>query len=138
MNDLLRFALGALLILHGLVHPALGSAPDDPAAPPWPSFWQAGSGHSWLLSNAGLGATVVQWVGVVIWVLATVFLVGAGIGVFVEQGWWWPLGIAGAVLSLIMIVLYWHPYVAVGAGLNVAILVALLWAHWPSAEMVGS
>ena len=138
MNDALRIGLGVLLILHGLVHPVLAATPDDPAAPRWPSFWHQGSGHSWLLSGTGLGPGTVQWVGVAMWALATVILTVAGAGVLTQHAWWRPLAIGGAVVSLAMIELYWHPYLALGVGLNVAILVALLWANWPTQEMVGS
>jgi hypothetical protein len=41
-------------------------------------------------------------------------------------------------LSVVYLVVYLHPIYWFALVLNAGILVALWWAHWPSASMVGS
>jgi hypothetical protein len=76
----------------------------------------------------------------VLWLIAGVTLLVAGLGVFgvlVPQGWWRTLAIGGASMSLLMLLFYLHPFYGIDTGLSAAILVALLWAHWPALEQVG-
>ncbi len=59
-----------------------------------------------------------------------VILVAAGLGLLTGQPWWCPAAIAGAVLSLIIIVPWWNT-VAPGAryggtAFNLLVLIALL------------
>jgi hypothetical protein len=44
----------------------------------------------------------------------------------------------GAVISLLLFIIYAHPLYAIGIGANLAILLVLLWAKWPSFEVLGS
>jgi hypothetical protein len=55
---------------------------------------------------------------------------------FVPSSWWVPLAIAGATLSLSMLVIYLHPLYAIGIAANLAILIVLLWARWPAVDLV--
>ena len=50
---------------------------------------------------------------------------------------YWKLATARRILILLL-VLFWHPWLIVGVLIDVATLVALLWANWPSAELIGS
>ena len=50
-----------------------------------------------------------------------------------------PLELMYTAVPLIMVlVLFWYRWLAIGVAINVAILIALLWAHWPPASQVGS
>jgi hypothetical protein len=96
----------------------------------WPSY-------SWLLTGR-FGDPLVRAVTLGLWLVALIGFIAAGTGVLSLQTWWRPLAVAAAVVSLAVIVLLWDGS-KLGAGLaDVAILVALLWAHWPSAAVVGS
>ena len=48
------------------------------------------------------------------------------------------MAMISAVDSLLLLVLFWHPYLIAGVPLNVAIRVMMLWAKWPPAELVSS
>jgi hypothetical protein len=60
-------------------------------------------------------------------------------GILLPSGWWRTLAIVFAVISLLGLVLFgrsWPVSNFIGAfGLNIVILVALLWLHWPPVEM---
>jgi len=71
-------------------------------------------------------------------VLATIGFVTAGVGVLNSQEWWRVLAVVSAVVSIILIVFFWHSWFVVGPLLDVAILVALLWVHWLPADVIGS
>jgi hypothetical protein len=55
----------------------------------------------------------------------------------VPQGWWRTVAIGGAGMSLLMLLFYLHPFYGIGIGASAAILLALLWTHWPALEYVG-
>jgi hypothetical protein len=56
--------------------------------------------------------------------------------------WWRVAAVAGAVVSAIGVVLFWNGILATSAalalGFDVLVLIAVLWAHWPSAELIGN
>lgn len=52
-------------------------------------------------------------------------------GWIVPQAWWSVLAIAGAGMSLLMLVVYLHPLYAVGLASNLAVLVSMLWVSLP-------
>lgn len=68
--------------------------------------------------------------------------VAASAGVFVQAAWWRPVAIATSVASLVLIAATWDglpasPALAV-VVFDLVVLVALLVARWPSAEMIGA
>ncbi len=137
--SILRLLIGGFLIAHGLVHSVLVVVPrpDDPSARPATFL----TDRAWLLTSLGLGEAVVRSFTILLWMAATVGFVAAGLGFFgilVPQGWWRTIAVASSAFSLLLIVLYWHPWFVVGPLLDVGILVALLWAHWPPETLVGS
>ena len=72
-------------------------------------------------------------VGAVLCLVTVVALVAAGLSVLdflVPQAWWRPLTLASMTVSLLFLLLYWHPWLVVGVFLNVVILAALVWARW--------
>jgi hypothetical protein len=73
-----------------------------------------------------------------LFVLASVGFVLAGLAELLGLGAWRVVAVASALDSLLLLILYWHRLLEVGVLLNVAILVALLWARWPPADLVGS
>jgi hypothetical protein len=131
---LLSLVTGVFLILHGLTHlgTAVAPRPDGTREVLWGFF----TTDSWLLK--GLGQRAMRSVGIALFVLATVGFTLAGIAELVGWGLWRALAVLSAVDSLLLLVLFWHPYLIVGVVLNLAILVFLLWAQWPPAELVGS
>lgn len=127
-----RLILGLFFIAHGLIHAAMW-------LPPLP---QGGDGvpfdpkHSWLL-NGLVGADPVRVLSIVLAAVAAAGFVLGGTGLLGHQGWWRPLVVAAALVSLVLNALYFHPWLSVGLGLEMAILFAVVWAGWPSQELVG-
>jgi hypothetical protein len=100
---------------------------------------QEQAGPSWLLGGR-LPDAVVKAVGVLIWLLAMVGFVAAGVGVFGQHDWWRWLAVASSVVSLLGLCLFLQaklPFFNAGA-MDVIILVTLLLLHWPSPALIGS
>ena len=127
MSDVWRYVIGAVIIAHGLGH----------AGGPW--FFQG----SWLTDVLASG--VLRWAFIVLWILAGLGFVAAGLavlGVLVPVELWRMLSIGSAALSLVVAVLF------LGGGMNqplfnalamdAIILVALLIFHWPPESLIGA
>ncbi len=125
--------LGLFLIAHGLAHAAVWMAPiprEGEGVPFDPS-------HSWLLSGL-VGGDSARLLSIILAAVATAAFVVGGVGLLAHGAWWRPLVIGAAAASLALIALYFHPWLSVGLALEVAILLSLLWANWPSRELVGA
>ena len=133
-SALLRLVTGAFLILHGLIH--LGAAVAARPGASQEGLWAFFTTDSRL--PRGQGPQLTRPVGIALLILATVGFVLAGLVELIGLGAWRVLAIASALDSLLLLILYWHRLLEVGVLLNVAILVALLWARWPPADLVGS
>ncbi len=87
------------------------------------------SDRPWVLST---GVTLHSGVGHifgVLWLVAAICSVGAGVGLAAQQSWWPILAVAQASVSLIVIVPWWNTVVSgakVGALFDVIVLVMLL------------
>ena len=142
---MLRLLIGAMLIVHGFIVGAQSSGSFSAGAgvpnPSWLSWWPTALGQSWLISRFGLERSAVSWLAGLLWLAGGVLLVAAGLsvaGFLVPQALWRTLAVAGAVASLFMLIIYLHPLFAIGMLADAAILVALLWAHWPQAALIGA
>ncbi len=136
---MLKIALAIFLIAHGLVHAGLAAAPNpaDPNAKPLAFFTAAE--RSWLLPRLGMGVTAVQWVGVTLVALSTLGFVLAGLGIFGVAGLstiWQTVAIISAMSSLLLLILFWHPWLPVGVLIDMVVLIALLWVKRPLADMI--
>ena len=134
----MKIIIGLFLIAHGLVHAGLAAAPnpDDPESIPGAFF--TSPERSWLLPNVRLSTTAVRWIGIILIVLATLGFVLSGLGVFGVPGLseiWRTLAISSAVVSLLLLIFFWHLWLIVGVLIDVGILVALLWFEWPSIDL---
>ena len=127
-NELLRAAVGLVVLAHGVGHvlfmPLAYSLMRIPE-----------SGHSWLVSGA-VGDGVAHLVATAIGAVALVLFVVAGWGVLVQAAWWRRVAIVGAVVSALLIVVFWDGVPTSSAvfalAFDVLVLAALLVAHWPS------
>jgi len=146
-NTTLRIIIGAALSLHGLGHvmgaiPALRLFTVTESSPAMLKRW---SSRSWLLTDP-LGDSTARLICLVLFVAVLVCSIGAGLGLLgwlIPHGWWRTLAVVSAVLSLVAIALYWNAFIAlfphkVGAiGMDLAVLICLLGANWPSAAALG-
>ena len=135
----LRAGIAALMIAHGLVHLSLTlvpvPTPGSQHTPFWPAWWREAIDPTWLISKLGLPPGWVRLLGSALWVSALTGFVLAGLGLLGVpslNGVWQILAVVAAVLSLILLVFYWHPWLVIAVLLNLAFLAAI-WAHWPPA-----
>jgi len=119
-NPLWQYLIAGFLIVHGIGH--IGG--------PW--FFV----KSWLSPELAQG--VWKWLFTAVWFVAMIGFIAAGIGVLQHQAWWRTAAIAASVVSLVVSVLYIQGPPFNAAAADMVILIALLVAHWPSAELVGS
>jgi hypothetical protein len=77
----------------------------------------------------GIGESLLRSVGTALWIVATGGFVVAGLGVLgvpLLEEWWRFAATASAIVSFLLIGLFWHRWFIVGLLLDVVILVALL------------
>ena len=90
------------------------------------------------MSNLNINESIIRWVAIALLALVTIGFITAGAGILGSQEWWRVVAIVSSVLSVVLIVLFWHSWFVVGLALDAAILIALVWVNWPSADAVGS
>jgi hypothetical protein len=141
----MRIVVGALLILHGLITVAQSGGSFNPTGglpnPKWLSWWPIPMGQSWLLARLGLESSFLGTLAGLLWLVSGAALIAAALGLFgfiIPTPWWRALAGVGAVISLLLFIIYAHPLYTIGIGANIAILLVLLWAKWPSPEILGS
>jgi hypothetical protein len=129
-----RVVVALVIMVHGIGHvlflaPCLGI-----------TQWGQ-SAHSWLLTKT-LGDVATRVIGSLLWLVVIVGFLAAGIGLLGQFAWWRTLAVASAGGSLLALVLFasgssTQPLLS-AAGMDIAILVALVWIHWPSVDLVGA
>jgi hypothetical protein len=135
---MLRFAIGAFIALHGLVHLLyVGQSSRLFELQPGLS-WPSGS---WAFSRLLSEKTTTSLASITYTAAALAFIVG-GAGLLARQSWWRGPTVAAAVLSATMVMLFWDGRVerVSDQGLfalliNAAILAALFIFRWPNLEL---
>jgi hypothetical protein len=132
----MRILLGLLLIGHALIHAGyISPAPPRTAyGPEWPFAMS----KSWLIPSLGVSPEIVRTVGIALVLLTLVTLVGAGlaaIGLVIPQAWWPQLAVSGAVTSLAILLLFFHPWLLLGMAIDLGLLYLVLIANWSPAEV---
>jgi len=129
-----RIVVALVILAHGIGHilflaPCLGI-----------TQWGQ-SAHSWLLTRT-LGDVATRVMGSLLWLVVIVGFVTAGIGLLGQGAWWRTVAVASASVSLLALVLFVNGSstqpVLSAAAMDIAILVALVWIHWPSVDLVGA
>jgi hypothetical protein len=132
---MLKLALALIVLGHGLGH-VLFLAPSLRVAD-----WAGQSAHSWALTGT-LGDGVARGIAAVIWTVSIALFIAAVAGWLTDASWWRAATVAGSVVSIVGIVLFWDGIATSSAAMalafDVVLLVALLVAHWPASEAVGA
>ena len=122
----IRILIAGALLVHGIGH-SLG-------------FWKPAK----TFPLVHLSEAQIRLFAGIIWVLVALGFIAAAMGfwgILIPASWWRPLAVIFAVISLVGLVLFgrsWPVFNFIGASLlNIAVLVALLWLHWPPVEMFG-
>ena len=128
MNTLLRILVGVFVVLHGLVHPLLAVIPppgeehtdEHPAT--MGGFWTT----SWLFGE-GPKVKIVLYV---LSGLAALALLVAGIAFIARSPWARNTWLAGAGMSLLVLVVFWKKDFVYGIGIDALMVVAAFLTSW--------
>ena len=141
-DQMIKLIAGGVLLMHGLGHGgALGALASIRFTPGTNTGdWLAA--RSWLIPPlAGGTATTIASA---FWIVSLVGFVIAAMsfwGVVIPGSVWRPLAVASALVSIAGITLFfgtWPMFNTLAAlGVNVAVLVAVLWLRWPPEAMLG-
>ena len=143
---MLKYLIAAILIGHGFIVSAqsgsnFGSGNSQVANPSWLSWFPITLGRSWFLAAFKLEGTFVDKVFGLIWLASGLCIVAAALGILgfiIPRELWRTFAIFGASGSLIMLLLYLHPFFIIGLLLDAAILTTLLWTKWPPESLLGT
>jgi hypothetical protein len=125
-----RLLFAAFLLAHGAIHASFLS-PRPPATAGEPT-WPFEFARSWVLTPLGPQPQTMRIVGMAL-VAATIAafalaaLATAGV---ISADLWGPASAAGAVASVVLLVLFFQPWLALGVLIDLGLLWAVLVAGW--------
>ena len=131
---MLRFIVGAFVVLHGLVH-LLYFAQSRRVFELQPGMvWPDGS---WVFSRL-LGDKATRRLASIACILAATGFVVGGAAILLGQAWWHPVVVGAAAFSATVFFLFWNGKTqrlaqqgAIATLINLAILVYVLVLQWP-------
>jgi len=135
-----QVVVAGLVVAHGLITTTIGlggvTRPDAPAMalPAWFGWWPGPFGRSWLIDAMHLGPGASR-IGNGLWLVAGLALVAAGLGwlgVPALAGVWQQLVLGGAIVGLVALALFFHPFYLVAVLVNVAIVMRAWGAFVPA------
>jgi hypothetical protein len=107
---MMRFLLGGFVVAHGLVTAAMWVTPAKAGEP-------FRATHSWLLGDARSLAVTLALVA------ATGFVL-AGVGYLAQQSWWEVFAIGAGSVALVLMALYFDPWLLAGIAISGGVLYA--------------
>jgi hypothetical protein len=125
-----RLAFAAVLLAHALIHVSF-IAPPPPATAGGPS-WPFSTRESWLFTRLGIGPDTGRVLALALVATTCAGFLLAALCVFgvVPGGIWAPAIVIGAVSSLGLLIACFHPWLALGVGIDLVLLWAGLGAGW--------
>ncbi len=130
----LRTIFGLFLIAHAVAHGGLAAAPipDDPD-PKTGAFFTEVS-RSWLFKKLDLDGAIVRKTGIFLVILTVLGFILAGLGGLgvpeLNKIWSIAAGLSAGV-SLILLILFWHPWLIVGVLIDLVLFLVLFLNKWP-------
>ena len=125
--------IGAIfLMLHGITHTILAVVPSPKDPNPRFAMFYPGLG-SRLLNELKFGPSAIKTTAIIFSVIAMVGFITAGLALFdtiVPNIWWRVLAIASAVVSLLLLLMFWDMILIVGLVIDIGILVILFFTSW--------
>jgi hypothetical protein len=123
----MRVLVGLFLVAHGLVH-LLYLAPrpaDDPKYPFVPET-------RWLPRATGMAPGAAKAVAGVLAVLTAVAFALAGVALWFDAGVWETAAVAGSIVSLALMLLFFHRWLLIGIAIDLGIAGSIWWWHVPA------
>ncbi|NJD29360.1 MAG: hypothetical protein FIA92_13820 [Chloroflexi bacterium] len=131
-----KLLVAAFLLAHGAIHAAF-IGPRPPATAGGPA-WPFELARSWLLTPAGFDADITRALGLALtaatlggFALAALAVVGV-----LPIGVWFPTLFLGTVASIALLVLFFHPWLALGLVIDLGLLWLALAADWTPASIL--
>ena len=125
-----KLLLAAFLMGHALIHAGFISPrpPPSAGAPPWPFSLTA----SWALGALGVNGEVIRLIGIALVAVTIGGLALAALSVvgFLPSSLWPSAAALGAIASLSLLALFFHPWLLLGVLIDVLLLWAVLVARW--------
>ena len=130
----MNIVFGIFIVLHGIVHLLyFGQSARYFELKPGLSWPDA----SWVFSRIISDGTARFLVSMLL-VLAGFGFIASGFGILISQGWWKPLMITIAILSVVIFVFFWNgqgqnldAQGGIGILIDVWLLIMVLLVHWP-------
>ncbi len=122
-----KIVLALFLAAHGLIH--LGYVTPAPPDPKYPFKLD----QSWLITSLHVETGIARLLGTALGALTVLGYALAALaimGIVVPEAWWQPLTVVSSALSLLLLILFWHPWLVIGVAIDVFLLLALLVFHW--------
>jgi hypothetical protein len=127
---LIGLAIAAFLLAHAGIH-VLFLSPPPPATADGPA-WPFATASSWLVSRFGVGQDAVRdlafaLVAVIVGAFALAAIAAIGLA---TASLWLPAVVIGAMASIALLAICFHPWLILGVGIDVVLLYATLVAGW--------
>lgn len=129
----LRVLIALFFVAHGWIHFSLTTVPvPAPGAlrtPFLPTWKRPNMDPHWPAAKLKLPDATVRILGSVLWVSAVVGFCLAGLSLLAFPGTailWQAPAVFGAVTSLLLLVLYWHPWLPIGILIDIAVLAGII------------
>ena len=106
---MVEVVLGVFFVAHGLVTAAIWAAPSTENAPFDPA-------HSWLIGDARALALLIGTV-------VGIALVATGVGMVADAAWWPVLAVVAGFAGIVLMTVWFDPWLILGLGINLAVLV---------------
>jgi hypothetical protein len=140
----MRILFGILLLLHGFIVCAQSSVSFKPVGgtpnPAWMAWFPVNLGQSWLFAKTAMEQAARVKVFGILWLVAGIALILAALGVLhfiIPLAWWRIFALIGAQLSLLMLLLYFHPFYLIGFSASLILLIAILSKSWGVLTQMG-
>lgn len=134
----MKLLLGAFVIAHGLIHASfLSPAPPRTASGP---EWPFEMSRSWLVTIVHVDPGLVRILGIALVAVTVGAFVLAGmsaLGLAVPAAAWQPAVLAGSVVSVATLAIFFHPWLVLGFVIDAALLWAALLAGWTPVDIGG-
>jgi hypothetical protein len=133
---LARLVLSGLLLAHAAIHVAFISPPPPATAggPAWPFT----TDDSWLLTRLGVEDQTARTLALALVALTlAAFAAAALVAIAVAPAWlWMPAIVCGATASLVLLFAFFHPWLVLGAAIDIGLILATLVAGWTPGSAV--
>ncbi len=130
------YVFALFLAAHAFIHTSyLTPRPATNGGPQWP-FDMA---DSWAVVNIGVDVGIVRIVGVVLIAITIVCYLGAALaaaGLAIPGSWFAPLVVVGSVASILVLGLFFHPWIVLGIAIDLALVYAVAVAGWHPSTIV--